>query len=327
MGNNEPWPTVEELLPLSNVELGEVDPVVLNLVVAEGIPVLADLDIGNYVQLADQWAADLTSRMPACEAQFRQTPECWKNDIDFFRLGLVCWYVDEVLGIAYKEDHRNVTQVIYTDPGDLFLNGVMDTRRGTCGNLSLLHVVLGRRIGLPVSLACVGSHFLCRFDNGTKTINIETTDTGRGGFASRPDDYVLDQHNLPAKAQDCGSDLRAVTPREMLGLFLGLRARHLENIDLWVESELDYLLARYLFPHNRQLYINQNQVSVHCSTRRFEPHEKGHPMDLARWLQDFVRIAPWTRNNMQEPQVKKEKCNGHYVDTLLQEIIIGGNIW
>ena len=325
MGNQESWPSIGQFLSLSNEELGKVNPVVMNLVVAKGIPALADLDISRYVQLSNEWADDLRARMPALEAQFYRTPQHWKNDIDFFRLGLVCWYVDKILGIAYREDQRNVTQIVYTDPTDLFVNGVVDTRRGTCGNISLLNVVLGQRIGLPVSLACVGSHFLCRFDNGIKTINIETTDTGRGGFASDPDECILDRFNSPLKAKECGSDLRAVTPREMLGLFLGLRARHLENTNRLTDAEPDYLLARYLFPQNRGLYIAQNQISIQCSMDLFEPHEKGHPMELACWLQDVVRIAPWKQKLIQKPQKQKEKCNGTHVDALFQEVFASGD--
>jgi hypothetical protein len=324
MQDRQSWPTLESFLSLSNEELGKVDPVVLNLVVAKGIPALAELDIGHYVRIADDWANDLKAHMPSLEVQFSQTPQYWKNDIDFFRLGLVCWYVDKILGIAYREDQRNATQIVYADPTDLFLNGVMDTGRGTCGNLSLLNVVLGRRIGLPVSLACVGSHFLCRFDNGIKTINIETTDTGRGGFASDPDECILNRFNLPLKAKECGSDLRAVTPREMLGLFLGLRARHLENTNRLTESEPDYLLARYLFPQNRCMYIAQNHISVQCSMDLFEQHEKGHPMELACWLQDVVRIAPRKRKPVQKTQKEKEKCNGTHVDALFQQMFVDG---
>jgi hypothetical protein len=319
------WPTVESFLSFSNEELSNFDPLVMNLIVAKGIPALADLDIRYYVNLADEWGNDLRARIPVLEGQFRQTPKDWRNDIDFFLLGLVCWYVDEVLGVSYREDQRDVTQILYTDPTDLFLNGVMDSRRGTCGNLCMLHVVLGRRIGLPVSLACVGSHFICRFDNGIKTINIETTDTGRGGFASRPDEYVLNKFKLPAKAQNCGSDLRAVTSREMLGLFVGLRARHLDNSNRLTEAEMDYLLARYLFPRNRQLYISLNQVSVQCSMDLFEPHEKGHPTELLDWLHQYVHVAPWVRNPIQKTQQQKEKCNGNYVDALFQQIIVGGD--
>ena len=140
-----------EIFSMTENELEVVDPVVMNLFVAQGIPALAGLDVGYYVRLADEWGDDLRHRMPALEEEFRDNPSEWRDDIDYFRLGLVCWYVDMVLGIAYREDQRNLQRIRYTDPSDLFLNGVMDTRRGTCATLALLHVVLGRRIGLPVS--------------------------------------------------------------------------------------------------------------------------------------------------------------------------------
>ena len=213
-------------------EMSKVDPVVMNLVVAKGIPALADLDIGRYVRLADEWAVDLRAQMLSKEKEFYRTPQDWGNDIDLFHLGLVAWYCDVVLGVAYREDHRDRILAErklppemrkgfhYTDPTDLFINGVMDTRRGCCGNMALLHVVLGRRVGLPVYLACAWAHSICRFDDGQKTINIETTNTGKGGFSLPADEEVLAEHNLPPISKKCGSDLRALTPHEMLAMFL-----------------------------------------------------------------------------------------------------------
>src|SRR5262249_50895476 len=80
------------------------------------------------------------------------------------------------------------TKVRYTDPSDLFLNGVMETRRGTCGNMSMVHVALAWRLGWPVSLACVHSHHITRYDDGRVRYNIEATDTGRGGFVAPTDE-------------------------------------------------------------------------------------------------------------------------------------------
>jgi hypothetical protein len=324
MPNHEPWPTLNQLLGMFGEELQRTDQVVMNLAVAKGIPTLADLDIGRYVQLADRWAGDLRARMPALEAEFHRSPQDWRGDLDFFRLGLVCWYVDMVLGVAYREDQRNVAQIRYTDPTDLFINGVMDTRRGTCATLPLLHVVLGRRIGLPVSLASVGSHFLCRFDDGVKTINIEATETGRGGFSSQTDEYVLAKHQVPAKAQRCGSDLRAVSAREMLGLFLGFRARHFVDTRRTAQSEPDYLLARYLFPQNRMLYIAQNRVSVPCGANLFESDEVGHPNELAQWLLERVRVESREMKSPDNFRESKEEHHAGRIDACFQEIVVGG---
>src|SRR5262249_21654004 len=151
------------------------------------------------------------------EAEFHKAPYAWKNDLAFFRLGYLCQFVDEQLGIRYREDHKDLTAVFYTDPNDLFLCGVMDSRRGTCANMATLHVALGWRLGWPVSLACVGPHLILRYDNRKVAYNIEATRTGQGGFHSHPDHDYLRRYALPERAVRCGSDLRALSPREMLG--------------------------------------------------------------------------------------------------------------
>jgi hypothetical protein len=76
---------------------------------------------------------------------FRRTPQDWKNDVNFFRLGVLCGYLEHEAGIVYNEDQRTATDVYYTNPSDLFLNGVMDTRQGNCGNMAVLHVAIGSR--------------------------------------------------------------------------------------------------------------------------------------------------------------------------------------
>jgi hypothetical protein len=82
----------------------------------------------------------------------------------------------------------------------------------------------------------------------------------------------------------CGSDLRALTPRDLLAVFIGCRARHMADTNHPEEAERDYLLARYLFPTNRRLYESQTELSVERSESLFEPGEPGSPQDLAGWL-------------------------------------------
>jgi hypothetical protein len=221
--------------------------------------------------------------------------------------------VDEVLGIRYREDQRDAAAVAYTDPGDLFLHGVMDSRRGTCANMAALHVALGWRLRWPVSLACVASHLICRYDDGKVTHNIEATKNGRGGFHSHPDDYYLRQHRLPAKAVACGSDLRALKPRELLGVFVGFRGRHHDDTGRPDLAEPDYLLARHLFPLSRYLHFAQVMASVQNGMNLFEPDERGHPAELAVWLREVADAAPWTRQGFGDPS--KETSNASVGDT------------
>ena len=270
------------LLACSDDELARVDPVVMNLLVAKSIPILADLDIPRYQRQADEWATAVQQRLPGAERKFHQTPWDWKNDVNFFRLGVLCGFLEHEAGIAYNDDQRSGSGIWYTNPSDLFLNGVMDTRRGTCANMAALHVVIGRRLGWPVSLACVKSHFICRYDDGKVTHNIEATQAGYGGFKSDPDEFLIKQYGLPPVAIQCGSDLRALSPRELLGVFIGCRARHVRDIGRLDEAELDYLLARRLFPKNRSLYINSLGVIIPCGAQMFEPAELGGPESVAQ---------------------------------------------
>jgi hypothetical protein len=297
-----------ELLALPKDKMAKVDPLVMNLLVAKSIPRLAELDIPRYAKLADEWADLIRSRLPGLERFFWQTPQDWKNDINLFRLGVLCEILQSDLGIAYREDQRHVTSVLYTDPADLFLHGVMDTRRGTCCNLAMLHVAIGWRLGWPVSLACVKSHFVCRFDDGNVTHNVEATYPGQGAFKSDPDDYLIRQYGLPVIAIASGSDLRALSPREMLGIFIGFRGRHIRDCGLaeaearqgrpmplvqyrdtdWLkEAEADYALARHLFPNNRRLYIDAMALTIARSATLFDWGERpGSPSSLAAMILD-----------------------------------------
>lgn len=269
-----------EMLAMDNPALARVDPLLRNLLIAKSIPALADLNIPRYQNQVDAWAGAIKLRLPRDERAFHKTPRDWKNDINFFRLGVVCSFVETELGVKYREDQRDVTQILYTNPSDLFVNGVMDTRRGTCGNMAVLHVALGWRLGWPVSLACVGSHFILRYDDGQVTHNIEATQADYGGFRSPPDEVYMQEHRLPPIAVTCGSDLRALTPREMVGAFVGLRARHMRDTGRMHEAISDYLLARWLYPNSRLLYRESMALEVTRGERLFSPGEIGSPESL-----------------------------------------------
>ena len=212
--------TETQLAGRSDAELAATDPLEMNLAAARGVPSLAALDVPYYKGLADGWAAELRQQLPAFEGRFWRTPREWDNDIHMYRLGVLCHFVHNDLGIRYREDQKFAHKVAYTDPGDLFLNGVMDTRRGTCGNMAALHVALGWRLGWPVSLALAHWHCILRFDDGRSVWNIEASNT-EGGFRTNPDGYYQKEYNIPQGHIDCGSDLTFLRPRQLLGHFIG----------------------------------------------------------------------------------------------------------
>jgi hypothetical protein len=257
--------------------------------VAAGIPRLADLDISRYQATVDGWADEVRKWLTHFEPQFHENPVAWRDDIHFFQLGVMCRYVENRLGVQYKEDQRDATSVRYTDPSDLFLNGVMDTRRGTCGNMAVLHLAIGRRLGWPVSLACAGAHLFLRYDDGLVRHNVEATQAGFGGMQSPRDEDLVRKYRLPPEALSTGSDLRAVQPGELLGLFLGLRARHFRDVGDYRLAERDYLLARSRFPSNRNLYTNAMGAAVLNGMKLFHASEGGSPLGLAEWIREQYR--------------------------------------
>ena len=277
------------ILGFSNAELARVDPVWLNLWVASGVPQLANLDIAHYQRTVDEYATDVGVWLKHFEPQYHENPGAWESDINFFNLGVLCRYIEQKLGVQYKEEQKHAASVRYTDPSDLFLNGLIDTKRGTCANMAVLYVAIGWRLGRPVSLACARSHLFLRYDNGVVRYNVEATRSGLGGMSAPPDDYYIKQYNLPPEAIQTGSDLRAVTPRELLGLFFSSRARHFRDLGDNPRAESDYLLARWLFPNNRSLYMEATGVTVLRGMNLFHMNDIGSPYSLAEWIRDQYR--------------------------------------
>jgi len=223
--------TLADLLCMTDLELAAVDPLAMNLIVAKGVPALQDLDIDLYQLLVNSWLRDFAGRcLPQWEPYFHEAPQDFRHEIRYFRLGMLHQYLELEIGIQYNRNQRQATSILYTNPSDLFLNGVLDTREGTCGNLAALNVAMGWRMGWAVSLACVASHYILRYDDGEVIYNIEANQVGYGGFKSDPDDYLIRERQLPRIAIESGSDLRALRPREMLGIFVGMRARHLRDV-------------------------------------------------------------------------------------------------
>jgi hypothetical protein len=292
-------PTLWHLLALDDAALEQTDVVLLNLAVAKGIPSLADLDVARYVRIVDDWARQFRQVLPGMEQQFRKTPSRWKNDVRFFRVGMLMGFLGHEIGLGYIEEQKNSAQVHHTNPGDLFLNGLIDTKQGTCGNMPALHVAMARRMGWPVSLACAKSHFISRFEDGQVVYNIEATSTHPGSFAEGSDEDYMKRFALPRKAIECGSDLRKLTAREMMGAFLGLRGRHYTDTGRPLEADSSFALARVLLPNHRRAYIGAMAPMLARGATLFNPGEVGHPDSLFQEVEPYLPPPPTPAPNQQ----------------------------
>lgn len=280
----------ETFVVKSNDDLKDIDLVEMNLLVAKGIPSLAALDTEKYKRRVDEWSGLIRNQLRSDELNyFERTPEKWNNDLHLFRLGCVSKFLIQTAGIKYNSDQTGLKEMLYTNPSDLFINGVIDSGQGTCMNMALLHVAIGQRLGWPVTVACAGSHFVCRFDNGKVIHNIETTETTHGGFGCGSDKDYQTKLNISQKAIACGSDLHALTPRQTIGVFFESRARHFRDSGKLVEAERDLLLARYFFPESRLAYRNSMGISVWRGAQLFDEKELGHPVSLMFWINNTFK--------------------------------------
>jgi hypothetical protein len=96
----------------------------------------------------------------------------------------------------------------------------------------------------------------------------------------------MKQFKLPQKAVQCGSELRRLTAREMIGAFLSSRGRHHTDIRKPNLADLDYSLSRHLFPNHRRTHMRAVATLVRHGNSLFEPDEVGHMNSL------FEDLAP-----------------------------------
>jgi hypothetical protein len=95
--------TLTDLLGMTDRDLATVDPLAMNLIIAKGIPSLADLEVCRYQEMVNDWVSDFTRRcLPRWEPCFHQTPQDFEDDIRFFRLGMVTQYLDLEVGVQYN---------------------------------------------------------------------------------------------------------------------------------------------------------------------------------------------------------------------------------
>lgn len=86
---------------------------------------------------------------------------------------------------GYQYTDQVDEQGVPIDPQELFLHGLLNTRKGYCMNLSLLYLIIGQKLELPLYGVALPNHFFVRYEHNGVRINIETTERG----VSFPDSF------------------------------------------------------------------------------------------------------------------------------------------
>jgi regulator of sirC expression with transglutaminase-like and TPR domain len=130
----------------------------------EGIWLLAltqypDINVEGYRALLDDIAGELRERIDFTES-------------DKAVLSTINNYVFDELGFTGDEES-------YYDPQNSYLNRVIDRRKGNPINLSLLYLLLARRLELPVAGIGLPGHFVCRYQSTSAEIYLDAFHHGK----------------------------------------------------------------------------------------------------------------------------------------------------
>ena len=119
--------------------------------------------------------------------------------------------LDRINDYLFRELGFSGNDANYYDPENSYLNRVLDRRTGNPINLSLVYLLLARRLQLPVAGIGLPGHFICRYQNTATEVYIDVFN--RGKLLTKADcvQYLL-QGNYSVRDDYLGP----VTPRRML---------------------------------------------------------------------------------------------------------------
>lgn len=130
----------------------------------EGVWLLAltqypDINVEAYRALLDNFAAELRERI-----DFNET----NKEV----LSTINNYLFDELGFSGDEEN-------YYDPQNSYLNRVIDRRKGNPINLSLVYLLLARRLQLPMAGIGLPGHFICRYQSTSDEIYVDSFHHGK----------------------------------------------------------------------------------------------------------------------------------------------------
>jgi len=117
------------------------------------------INVEAYQALLDDYAGELRKRIDSGSSA-KQT------------LAVLNRYLFKELGFGGNEAN-------YYDPENSYLNRVLDRRTGNAINLSLLCLLLARRLRLPVVGIGMPGHFICRYQSSSEEIYIDAFNRGQ----------------------------------------------------------------------------------------------------------------------------------------------------
>lgn len=183
------------------------------------------------------------------------------------------WYARVLeVRIANRREPEAIIQIIndflYSELGytyvktgylkDIYLNDVLDRRKGNCVGMSILFLAIAERLGLPLFGVNVPDHIFIRYDDGETKINVET---GHEGICLNDTFYVA--HSLEpfdTTSVENGCYLKNLTKKEVVSnIFLNLSKTRRKGGQL-EEALSDCNKSIILKPNDPAAYCNRGVI-------------------------------------------------------------------
>lgn len=239
--------TLKGLLQLTPEERAAVDIARANLLVAKSTPGAEDLDINAILQTLDEWAAAVATETDRHLYRFHANPGNYENSEGYFRILALITVLQRDYGVRYNPER--ITEPDFTNPGDLFIHGMVGGEGGTCVSMPVLYTAVARRLGYPVSLVTTKGHVFARWeDKSGERFNIEATNQG---LTVHPDEYYK-TWPLPITSDEIErfDFLDSLSADESLAMFLCSRGHALADTGQPHDAIRTYRIAAALDPGN-----------------------------------------------------------------------------
>ena len=173
---------IKDLVHLPEEDLAKMDIARVNLICAEGLPGSEKIDVEASLKKMDAWAEGAKRYIAERQYDFFNNPGKYEYSRAIFYMNYLMAYLVQEIGVAYNParirrpgEAWEPNERFFADSKDIFIHGFTARAKpmGTCSNLPVLYVAIGRRLGYPVYLAATKGHTFVRWVDPLETVNFD----------------------------------------------------------------------------------------------------------------------------------------------------------
>ncbi len=135
-----------------------------------------DVDVPSFVNRLDLYAGEIGNHMPVT--------------------GHPLAFIDHLNYYIFKKFGFKGNTSDYYNPDNSFINRVMETKKGIPITLSVIYMLISRRLELSIAGVPMPAHFIVKFDNGTDEIYIDPFYEGKIYSQQECREYLNQANNL-----------------------------------------------------------------------------------------------------------------------------------